>query len=106
MPQRADVLYLLAQSQLRSGRLEQGRETLEQFQAREALDDEIRVLEARVRKAPDDHEARRRLIRRYLDDGRMQEGRTHLLVLRDAGFDGDEERRLTRRLEQMQQTGP
>lgn len=81
--ERADVLYLLAQSLLRGGETEAGRAAMERFQARKALEERVRVLEAALKTDPGDLESRIRLVRLLLDHRQPAGALLHLATLRE-----------------------
>jgi predicted Zn-dependent protease len=83
-PPRSDVLYLLAQALLRSGDTEAGRAALARFKEQKAVEERMRVLEAKVSTEPDDAEARLEFVRLLLDHGLRNAAVPHLAVLQKA----------------------
>ena len=81
LPERSDVLYLLAQSLLRSGQTDAGRSILERFRRQRAVEERLRVLEATVSTSPEDHASRLELTRLLIDDGQANRARDHLRIL-------------------------
>jgi predicted Zn-dependent protease len=81
LPGRSDVLYLLAQSLLRSGDAEGGSRAMERFKAQRATEERLRVLEAEVSTDPQNTSTRLELVELLLDDEQPGRARLHLATL-------------------------
>ena len=92
-PTRSDALHLLAQSLLRSGRREEGERALERFRELKQREERMKVLEVRIKSAPEDVPARLEIIDLYLDGGHPGGVLPHLAELRR--LIGAEDRRVT-----------
>ena len=89
-PARSDVLHLLAQSLLRSGRRDEGERALARFRALKENEERMRVLEVSIKSTPNDVEARLELINLYLGSGHPVGALQHLEALRRLVGDRDQ----------------
>lgn len=81
LPDRSDVLYLLAQCQLRGGRAEEGKATLGRFKAQRSIEERIRVLESGLSTGKAGIEERFELLRLLIDGELENKAMQHLSVL-------------------------
>lgn len=81
LPDRSDVLYLLAQALLRGGDQDRGRAALERFKKQRGIEEHLRVLEATVSTDPEDTATRLELLRLLIDNEQPGRARGHLAIL-------------------------
>jgi predicted Zn-dependent protease len=81
LPNRSDVLYLLAQALLRGGDKDRGRSELERFKKQRAVEERLRVLEATVSTDPEDTDTRLELLRLLIDNEQPGRAQGHLTIL-------------------------
>jgi len=81
LPDRSDILYLLAQALLRGGDKDRGHAELERFKKQRGIEERLRVLEATVSTDPEDTESRLELLRLLIDDDQPGRARGHLGIL-------------------------
>lgn len=81
LPDRSDVLYLLAQALLRGGETERGRTQLERFKKQRGIEERLRVLEAEVSTDPENTATRLELVRLLIDNEQPARAHSHLAVL-------------------------
>lgn len=81
LPDRSDVLYLLAQCQLRGGESDRGKSTLERFKKQRGTEERIRVLEAGLSTGKADPKARVELTRLLIAGEQKGKAGHHLSIL-------------------------
>ena len=79
---RSDVLYVRAQSLLRGGEADRGRQELARFRQRKAVEEKLRLLEATANTDPDDAASRLELAGLLVDDGQPAAALLQLAALR------------------------
>lgn len=104
--ERSEVLYLLGQALLRSSDTAAGREVLARFKARKAFEEDVRVLEAALKRDPDDIEARIRLVRLLLGHRQTDAVVLHLATLERQAPDDPRVRQLARELNRQHRARP
>ncbi|HZO87828.1 MAG TPA: tetratricopeptide repeat protein [Chthonomonadaceae bacterium] len=96
-------LYL-GQAYMRVGRTKEGKKTLAEFQRGATIARNVSQLENRLLNAPDDTEARLRLIRTYIDDHDYQRALNHLRVIQEKDRNNPQALKLTQECQAHMQT--
>lgn len=103
IPHRSDLLYLLAQSLLRSGESEEGGEVLARFRHQKALEERIRLLDATVGTESRGRDERIELVKLLLENGQPGTAALRLAPLLRQWPDDREVQALAREIERAGQ---